>query len=74
MAAKKPTNIQPFEAARQFIAHVNWIEDNRFLLREALLSDSATADNIMSAMGRMCYELGQMHFAERDYRRARNGG
>lgn len=73
MAAKKPTNIQTYEAARQFVAHVNWLEDNRFALREALMSDSTTADNVMSALGRLCYELGQLHFAERDYRRTRSG-
>ncbi len=74
MAAKKPTNIQAYEAARQLIAHVNWMEDNRFLIRDVLLTDSSTADNVLSALGRMSFEMGQVFLVVRDHRRTRASG
>lgn len=69
MAAKKPADVKAFQVAREFIQHVDWMEDHRGWLHEALSAPTATAENVLSAVARLHYELGQLMLAERDYRR-----
>lgn len=71
MATQKPVNAKAFQIAREFIQFADWTEDSRWWLMEALSSPTATAENMLSAIARLHYELGQLMLAERDYRRNR---
>lgn len=60
---------EAYKAARDFIVAVDRIEDDRALLRRAIGQYGVTSENMLSAIARLHYELGQLMQAEREFRR-----